>query len=198
MAKRRLNSRQWRVIKTAVFISCLIPFLWIGWETINNSLGSDPIQYLHFRTGEWALRFLLLTLLMSPLQGLFKTSWPLRFRRLLGLFAFFYASLHLLVWLVLDQALSLQNMLYDIPESPYIIVGLLAYGLLIPLAVTSTKTMMRRLGAWWPWLHKLVYLIALLVVIHFYWLTKLDYQEPTIYAAIFVILMGFRYKKIIS
>lgn len=155
-------------------------------------LGADPIQTLHFKTGDWTLRFLLITLTMTPLQRLFKTSTPIRFRRMFGLFTFFYASLHLSVWLVLDQSLSFENMLEDVPQSPYIILGLIAYTLLISLAVTSTQGMMRRLGRKWSSLHKSVYLIAILGVMHFFWLTKLDYTEPFIYAVILAVLLSFR------
>jgi sulfoxide reductase heme-binding subunit YedZ len=109
-----------------------------------------------------------------------------------GLFTFFYASAHMLVWLVLDQSLSLDNMLEDVPESPYIILGLLAYSMLMPLAVTSTAGMMRRMGMAWFTLHKLIYVIAVMGVIHFFWLTKLDYTEPLIYTVILAILLSFR------
>ena len=166
----------------------------ISWDAVNNLLGADPIQTLHFRTGDWTLRFLLITLTMSPLQQLLKTPVPIRFRRMFGLFTFFYASTHMLVWLVLDQSLSLDNMLQDIPESPYIILGLTAYSLLIPLAITSTAGMMRRLGRRWTVLHRVVYLIAVFGVIHFFWLTKLDYQEPLIYALILGVLLAFRWR----
>lgn len=194
MLRKKLSRIQWGVIKTAVFILCLLPFMAISWDAVNNLLGADPIQTLHFRTGDWTLRFLLITLTMSPLQRLLKTPVPIRFRRMFGLFTFFYASTHMMVWLVLDQSLSLDNMLQDIPESPYIILGLTAYSLLIPLAITSTAGMMRRLGRRWTVLHRTVYLIAVAGVIHFFWLTKLDYQEPLIYALILSILLAFRWR----
>ncbi|MEH6503256.1 MAG: protein-methionine-sulfoxide reductase heme-binding subunit MsrQ [Cycloclasticus sp.] len=194
MVRKKLSRIQWAVIKTAVFILCLLPFMAISWDAVNNLLGADPIQTLHFRTGDWTLRFLLITLTMSPLQRFLKTPIPIRFRRMLGLFTFFYASTHMMVWLVLDQSLSLDNMLQDIPESPYIILGLTAYSLLIPLAITSTAGMMRRLGRRWTVLHRAVYLIAVFGVIHFFWLTKLDYQEPLIYALILSILLAFRWR----
>ncbi|MEO1889385.1 MAG: protein-methionine-sulfoxide reductase heme-binding subunit MsrQ [Cycloclasticus sp.] len=177
---------------------CLIPFGFITWDAVNNLLGADPIQTLHFRTGDWTLRFLLITLSMSPLQRLLKSPLPIRFRRMMGLFTFFYASMHLLVWLVLDQSLSIDNMIEDVPESPYIILGLLAYSMLISLAVTSTAGMMRRLGSAWFTLHKLVYLIAVMGVVHFFWLTKLDYIEPLIYAAVLSILLAYRWPTIKS
>lgn len=184
---------QWAVIKSLVFAACLIPFVSIVWDAIHDVLGADPIQTLHFRTGDWTLRFLLISLTMSPLQRLLKSPAPLRFRRMFGLFCFFYATVHLMVWLVLDQSLSIDNMLQDIPESPYIILGLTAYCLLVPLACTSTAGMMRRLGRHWNSLHRLVYLIAVLGVTHFFWLTKLDYQEPIIYALMALVLLAFRW-----
>jgi len=139
------------------------------------------------------LRFLLISLAMTPLRKVFKSSLPIRFRRMLGLFCFFYASLHLLIWLVLDQSLSLENMLYDVPESPYIILGLLAYMMLLPLALTSNLASMRLLGPNWQTLHRSVYLIAVLGLIHFFWLTKLDNTEPIIYALVLGVLLAFRW-----
>ncbi len=195
MAKKRLSRFQWGVIKTMVFVVCLLPFAVITWDALNDLLGADPIQTLHFRTGDWTLRFLLITLTMTPIQRLLKTPVPIRFRRMFGLFTFFYASLHLLVWLVLDQSFSLDNMIEDVPESPYIILGLAAYIMLMLLAVTSTAGMMRRLGRKWDSLHKLVYVIAIAGVVHFFWLTKLDYQEPIIYAIALSALLAFRWRK---
>jgi sulfoxide reductase heme-binding subunit YedZ len=190
--RKKLSRTQWAVFKTIVFSICLLPFASITWDAVNELLGADPIQTLHFRTGDWTLRFLLITLAMTPLQRLFKTAISIRFRRMFGLFTFFYASLHLCVWLILDQSLSIDNMLEDVPESPYIILGLIAYTLLIMLAATSTQGMMRRLGRKWSALHKSIYLIAILGVTHFFWLTKLDYTEPLIYAVILAVLLQFR------
>jgi len=193
VAELKFSRRQWFCLKTLVFILCLLPFLSIAWDALNDLLGADPIQRLHFRTGDWTLRFLLISLAMTPLRKVFKSSLPIRFRRMLGLFCFFYASLHLLVWLVLDQSLSLENMLYDVPESPYIILGLLAYTLLLPLALTSNLASMRLLGQNWQALHRTVYLIAVLGLIHFFWLTKLDNTEPIIYALVLGVLLAFRW-----
>ena len=176
-----------------VFISCLLPFCFIVGDAISGNLGSDPIQTLHFRTGDWALRFLLVTLAITPVQRFLKFSAAMRFRRMLGLFSFFYASFHLLVWLVLDQSLSLENMLYDVPESPYIMLGLLAYLMLLPLAMTSNLVSMRALGAKWQSLHRVVYLVAVLGLVHFFWLTKLDLREPLIYTAVLLVLLAFRW-----
>jgi len=194
MLNKTYPKYQLGLLKTIVFSACLIPFVLILWDGFNNSLGAEPIQTLHFRTGDWALRFLLITLAMSPLQRLLKTPLPIRLRRMFGLFAFFYASFHLLVWLVLDQSLSIDNMLQDVPESPYIMLGLFAYLMLIPLAITSTVGMMRRLGKLWVPLHRTIYLITIMGVVHFFWLTKLDYTEPLIYTVLLVILLTFRWQ----
>jgi len=193
MAALKLSKLQWFFLKTLVFILCILPFLFIVWDAFNDLLGADPIQRLHFRTGDWTLRFLLISLAMTPLRRVFKSSFPIRFRRMLGLFGFFYASLHLLVWLVLDQSLSLDNMLYDVPESPYIMLGLLAYLMLLPLAITSNLASMRALGAKWQSLHRVVYLVAILGLVHFFWLTKLDMSEPLIYTAVLIVLLAFRW-----
>ncbi len=193
MVMFRFSKRQWFVLKLLVFILCLWPFLSISWDVFHSSLGADPIQRLHFVTGDWALRFLLISLTMTPLKQVFKLSLPIRFRRMLGLFCFFYASLHVLVWLVLDQSLSLDNMLNELPESPYIILGLIAYLMLWPLALTSNVVAMRALGTKWHSLHRSVYVIAILGVVHFFWLTKLGANEPLIYAAVLALLLTFRW-----
>jgi len=193
MAVFRFSKRQWFVLKLLVFMLCLWPFLSISWDAFNDSLGADPIQRLHFVTGDWALRFLLISLTMSPLSQVFKLPLPIRFRRMLGLFSFFYASLHALVWLVLDQSLSLDNMLNELPESPYIILGFIAYLMLWPLALTSNIIAMRALGSKWHSLHRSVYVIAVLGLVHFFWLTKLDSTEPLIYATVLAFLLMFRW-----
>lgn len=193
MAMLRFSRWQWFVLKTLVFMLCLAPFLSISWDAYNDLLGADPLQRLHFRTGDWTLRFLLISLAMTPLRRVFKSSLPIRFRRMLGLFCFFYASLHLLVWLVIDQSLSLDNMLHDVPESPYIILGLVAYLMLLALALTSNVTAMRILGRNWQRLHRLAYIVAVLGLIHFFWLTKLDPSEPLIYTMLFAVLLAFRW-----
>jgi len=193
ITKKNSRKLKWFLIKAAVFVGCLLPFCFIVGDAISGNLGSDPIQTLHFRTGDWALRFLLVTLAITPVQRFLKFSAAMRFRRMLGLFSFFYASFHLLVWLVLDQSLSLENMLYDVPESPYIMLGLLAYLMLLPLAMTSNLVSMRALGAKWQSLHRMVYLVAVLGLVHFFWLTKLDLREPLIYTAVLLVLLAFRW-----
>jgi methionine sulfoxide reductase heme-binding subunit len=186
------NESNWRIAKILVFIVCLLPFAFLVRDTVSDSLGPDPIETLHFRTGDWTLRFLLITLGLTPLKLLFNLKFPLRFRRMLGLYAFFYASLHFCVYFVLDLSLSWAAILDEVPKSPYVLVGLAAYILLIPLAATSTRNMVKRLGKNWKKLHRLVYAAACLGVIHFFWLVKADLSEPSIYAVLLAVLFGIR------
>lgn len=182
----------WRFAKIAVFALGLLPFIFLCKDAMQDSLGPDPIETLHFRTGDWTLRFLLLSLLCTPLKLLFDWKFPLRFRRMLGLFAFFYASLHFSVYFFLDLSFSWDEIVDEVPKSPYVLVGLAAYLLLIPLALTSTRKMIQRLGKNWKKLHRLVYIAATLGVIHFFWLVKADLSEPAIYALILCLLFGVR------
>ncbi|MCI0653010.1 MAG: sulfoxide reductase heme-binding subunit YedZ [Methylococcaceae bacterium] len=182
----------WLFAKISVFSICLLPFLFLFHDAVNETLGPDPIETLHFRTGDWTLRFLLITLTLTPLKLLFNWKFQLRFRRMLGLFAFFYASLHFCVYFVLDLSLSWTQIVEEVPQNPYVLVGLSAYILLIPLAATSTRTMVQRLGRNWKKLHRLVYAAACLGVFHFLWLVKADLTEPSIYALILGILLGIR------
>ena len=186
------NKLFWTCTKIAVFFTALAPFFWMVWDAVQDNLGPDPIEILHFRSGDWTLRFLMITLACTPLKLLFNWTFQLRFRRMLGLFAFFYATIHLSVYLVLDLSFSWEQMLEDVPKSPYVLVGLAAYILLLPLALTSTRKMVQRLGRNWKKLHRLIYLIAILGVIHFFWLVKADLSEPLIYAAILSLLLGIR------
>jgi sulfoxide reductase heme-binding subunit YedZ len=184
-----------RVLKAPVFILCLVPLGILTLETFGvagMSLGANPVEALIHRLGIWGLNFLLITLAVTPLRQITGQAWLLRFRRMFGLFAFFYVSLHFLVYAGLDQRFDLAIILEDIAERPYITVGFSALLVLLPLALTSTRGMMRRLGANWKKLHRLVYLIAILGVWHFYWQVKLDTLEPTVYAAILAALLAYR------
>jgi sulfoxide reductase heme-binding subunit YedZ len=183
-----------RLAKPAIFLLSLTPFLYLLYLVIlaPELLGANPVEYLTHNTGGWSLRFLLLTLAMTPLRRLTGWSYPLRIRRMLGLFAFFYVTLHFMIYAVLDLGLDWSHLGEDIAERPFITISFLAWLLLIPLAATSTNAMMRRLGRRWKKLHRLVYLIGLLGVIHFIWLVKKDLQEPLIYAGIFIVLMLLR------
>lgn len=181
-----------RVDKPLVFSISLIPLLWLGWLAWNQQLGTNPVEALSHRTGDWSLRFLLLTLAVTPLRRLTGWNRVQRFRRMLGLFAFFYVCLHVTVYLVFDQFFDLAALMADVMKRPYLSVGFAAFVLLIPLAVTSTNRMMKRLGRHWQRLHRLVYPIALLAVLHYLWLVKADRSEPLMYAGILTLLLGYR------
>lgn len=184
-----------RALKATVFLLCLVPLAILLLETFGLaglSLGANPVEELIHRCGKWGLKFLLITLAVTPVRRLTGWNWLIRFRRMLGLFAFFYLLLHFLVYAGLDQRFDLAVILEDIVERPYITIGMAALVLLVPLAVTSTNGMMRRLGRRWKQLHRLVYPIAILGVWHFYWQVKLDTLEPIIYAAILAALLGYR------
>ena len=180
------------IIKPLVFISCLMPLAWLILGLVQDNLGANPIEELTRRSGEWGLRFLLITLSMTPIQRLFRQSWPIKLRRMLGLYTFFYASVHLLTYIWLDQFFDWAEIITDIIKRPFILVGMLAFLLLVPLAVTSNHAMMRKLGKLWKRLHQLVYLIAGLGVLHFFWLVKKDLFTPSIYLTILMILLGYR------
>jgi methionine sulfoxide reductase heme-binding subunit len=183
-----------RVIKPVLFIACLLPLLWLLARAsgFGGSLGANPIEMIQDTLGQWGLRFLVITLAITPLRDWFNASWLISLRRMLGLFAFTYVLLHFLTWLVLDQGLYWSGVLADIAKRPFITLGFLALVLLIPLAITSTNKMMRRLGKRWKTLHRLIYLIAILGVWHYYWQVKADVREPLIYAAIVAVLLGWR------
>lgn len=188
----RISKKGWAVIKIIVFLLSLSPFMILLNDTIQDQLGANPIETLHFRLGDWALRFLCIGLALTPLKKLFHQSWLVRFRRMMGLFAFFYASMHFLVYIVLDLSLSWEAFVDEVPKSPYILVGLLTYTLLIPLALTSTRAMQRRLGKHWKKLHRLVYIAGVSAVVHYLWLVKSNFNEPVFYAGVMFILLSFR------
>jgi sulfoxide reductase heme-binding subunit YedZ len=195
-----LNVEQrYRVVyKPIVFATSLIPFAWLlcgAFSLFGLSLGADPVKKLEHECGTWALNFLLITLLVTPLRQLTGLTHLPRLRRMLGLFAFFYAALHFTVYLTLDLEFNFRTLFADIAKRPYITIGFLALVLLIPLAVTSTNKMMRRLGRRWQKLHRLIYVIAVLGVWHFYWQVKRDIREPLIYAGILAVLLGYRWFK---
>ena len=157
-----------------------------------DALGANPIDEIQDSTGQWTLRFLLLTLVATPLKRMTGWGWPIRVRRMLGLFAFFYAMLHLFTYLWLDQFFDWSEIGPDILERPFITVGMLAFVLLLPLAATSTNAMVRRLGRSWKKLHRLAYAIPALGVLHFWWLVKADTREPFIYGCVLAALLFLR------
>jgi sulfoxide reductase heme-binding subunit YedZ len=184
-----------RVIKPAVFVLCLVPFLSIVWRALGiggAELGTNPIETIQDTFGEWGLRFLVITLAITPLRDWFHAPWLISLRRMLGLYAFFYVSMHFLNWMILDRTLYWPDIVADIAKRPFITVGFAALVLLIPLAATSTNGMMRRLGRRWKSLHRLVYPITLLAVWHYYWQVKADIREPLVYLGITVVLLGWR------
>ena len=178
--------------KPLIFALCLLPLAHLAWDVAHGALGADPVAQLEHRSGDWTLRFLLATLAITPLRRI--TGWhkAIRFRRMLGLFAFFHATLHLTIYVVVDLGGFWSQLLADIAKRPYITVGFTAWLLMIPLAITSTRGMMRRLGRRWQQLHRLVYISALLGVLHFMWLVKADHREPAIYLGVLGVLMLWR------
>ncbi|UCB56032.1 MAG: sulfoxide reductase heme-binding subunit YedZ [Thiotrichales bacterium] len=180
------------VIKPALFILCLVPFALLVVGLVNDSLGTNPVERITHETGDWTLRFLLITLTITPFRRLTGSSWLIKLRRMFGLFTFFYACLHFLTYIWFDHYFDWIEIVKDIPKRPFITVGFIAFVLLIPLAATSTNSMMRRLKKNWVKLHKLVYVIAVLGVLHFLWLVKADTLEPLIYASILLVLLGYR------
>ena len=180
------------VYKPAVFVLALLPFLWLVFRGVTGRLSVNPIEDITLTTGIWALRWLLVSLAITPLRRV--TGWQriIQFRRMFGLFAFFYATLHLLTYVVLDQGLAFEFILPDIVKRPYITAGMVAFTLMIPLAVTSTKGWIRRLGRKWQLLHRLVYVSAAAACLHFLWKVKVAIGEPVYYAAILGSLLAFR------
>ena len=192
-----MTQKSIRFLRALLFLLCLVPLAKLALEIFGvggMSLGANPIEELIHRLGIWGLNFLLITLAVTPLRRLTGKGWLLRFRRMFGLFAFFYVLMHFLTYAGLDQRFDLPVIFEDIAERPFITVGFTAFLLLIPLAATSTNAMMKRLGRRWQKLHRLVYVIAILGVVHFYWQVKLDTLEALIYAAILAVLLGFRLK----
>ncbi len=178
--------------KPTVFTVCLIPLVCYLFWFFTDSLGANPIEALTRRTGDWALRILLVTLAVSPIRRLTGWYWLGRYRRMLGLFAFFYVSVHLSLYLSLDKFFDLSEIFDDVIKRPFITAGFAAFILLLPLAATSTNKLVEILQHRWVVLHRLVYLAAMLAVLHFWWMVKIDTREPAIYACILAGLLGFR------
>jgi len=185
----------YRLTKPVVFLFCLLPLAYLlarAFEVAGLGLGANPIEELLHELGRWGLKFLLLTLTVTPLRRWRGWNWLIGYRRMLGLFAFFYIVLHFTVYAVLDQSLDMAAIIEDVIKRPYITLGMAGLLMLVPLAVTSTRGMMRRLGKRWQKLHRLVYVIAIVAVWHFYWQVKLDTLEPALYAFVLAGLLGAR------
>ena len=188
-------SRRGRILlKAAVWGACLFPLALLLYQFQTDAFGANPIDYVTRTLGRWTIRILLASLSMTPLRLLFGISWPMSLRRLLGLFAFFYVCLHFSVWIVVDHFFDWEEMLADIVKRPYITVGLLALTLLVPLAATSTARMVKRLGgANWRRLHRLVYVVGVLAVLHYLWLAKVGVNDPYVYAGVLALVLGIRF-----
>ena len=183
-----------KYFRSSVFLLSTIPFIIITYKIFLNKLGPEPIKEITHHTGEWTLLFLIFTLAMSPLKQITNMNIWISVRRMLGLFAFFYASLHMLTYVGLDYRFDINEISKDILTKRFIFVGFAAWLLLVPLALTSSKKMMSILKQYWKKLHRLIYLIALLGVTHFIWLVKKDVTEPLIYLLIILFLLAFRVK----
>jgi methionine sulfoxide reductase heme-binding subunit len=187
----RLLSNKWT--KVAVFVICLAPLGTLVYRALQGLLGANPVEFLQHATGLWTLRFLIFTLTITPLRKILKLPELIRFRRMLGLFAFFYVCLHFLTYIGPDQSFDLAAMWKDVEKRRYITVGFLGFVLLIPLAITSTAGWIRRLGGKrWQMLHRSIYMAAICGVIHYYWLVKSDVRNPLFYGALVSILLLWR------
>ncbi len=190
-----MNSELWlrRIVKPTVFFVSLLPATLLTWYALTDQLGANPIEEIVRTSGDWTLRFLLITLAITPTRRLSGFHWIARLRRMIGLFAFFYACLHFLSYLVLDQFFAWGEILKDILKRPFITVGLVSFVMLVPLAVTSTNKMMKRLGGKrWQRLHQSVYIIACGGVLHYLWMVKADIRDPIIYGSILILLLSHR------
>ena len=182
-----------RWIKALAFVLCLAPLAWLAWRYWHDNLTANPIEYITHLTGDWTIRFIVLTLAVTPLRRLLGLADLVRFRRMLGLYAFFYGTLHFLTWFWLDKALDLHEITQDVVKRRFVTVGFLGLVLMLPLAITSTKGWIRRLGGKrWQWIHRLVYITAIAGVVHYYWLVKSDIRLPVLYGAIVTLLLASR------
>jgi sulfoxide reductase heme-binding subunit YedZ len=180
-------------LKLALFPACLVPLGNLTWKAATADLGANPIEAITHATGDWTLIFLLVTLAITPLRKLSGLHWLIRLRRMFGLFAFFYGCLHFLTYIWLDQAFDVQSMAKDVYKRPFITMGFTAFVLLVPLAITSTRKMIQRLGGRrWQWLHRLIYVSAAVAIVHFTWAMKKDTHRPIAYGIVLGFLLGYR------
>ncbi len=181
-----------RILKPVVFVLALVPAAWLVWAAFSSNLGVNPAETIQLQTGRWTLRLLLTTLAVTPIRRVTGWNGVVQYRRMLGLFAFFYATLHFASYIVLDQYLAFDAMMADVIKRPFITVGFAAFVSMLPLALTSTKGWIRRLGRRWQTLHRLVYVAGICAVIHFIWKVKVVIGDPVLYASILAVLLGFR------
>jgi methionine sulfoxide reductase heme-binding subunit len=191
--------QQLRLIKSGLFVLALLPLMRLIYLGFNSGLGANPVEFIEHSTGTWALAILLITLSFTPVRLITHLAWPVQLRRMAGLFMFFYACLHIISYVWLDHWFDWSEISKDIIKHPYVLVGFTAFILSIPLAITSNNAMIKKLKQNWKKLHRLVYIIAILAVVHFWWLVKKDIREPLIYAIVLAVLLLIRlyffYKK---
>lgn len=182
-----------RWAKAVVFVVCLLPAIYLGRQFYLQDLTANPLEYITHFTGDWAIRIIAASLAITPLRKLLNVPDLIRFRRMIGLYAFFYASLHFLAYLWLDRLFDFQDLAKDIAKRPFITIGFASFLLMVPLAITSTKGWIRRMGGKrWQLLHRLVYFSAIAAVVHYYWLVKSDIRLPAMYGAIVGVLLSYR------
>jgi len=182
-----------RWIKLFVFVLCLVPAMWLGWRAWQGDLTANPIEFITHFTGDWAIRLIVTTLAITPLRKLLHLPDLIRFRRMIGLFAFFYASLHFLTWFAIDKFFDFHEIGLDIIKRRFILAGFAAFLSMLPLAITSTSGWIRRMGGKrWQKLHRLVYVSAVAAVIHYYWLVKSDIRLPLLYGSLVFVLLAYR------
>jgi sulfoxide reductase heme-binding subunit YedZ len=181
-----------RFSKALLFVLALVPVAWLTWGLFQGRLGANPAETIQLQTGRWALKFLLITLSITPLRRLTGWNVAIQYRRMLGLFAFFYGSLHFTSYIVLDQYFDWSGILADVGKRPFITMGFTAFVLMVPLALTSTRGWIRRLGRRWQTIHRLVYVSAICASIHFIWKVKVVSGSPVLYAVALTLLLGFR------
>jgi sulfoxide reductase heme-binding subunit YedZ len=190
---RLIAEKYLRSLKVAVFLVCLGPLSVLVWKAMHEALGANPVDVITRSTGRWTLTFLLITLAVSPVRRLSRMPWLIRFRRMLGLYAFFYGTLHLMTFVWLDKFFDVHAMLHDIAKRKFITAGMTGWALMLPLALTSTTGWIRRLGGKrWQKLHRLIYLSAAAGVIHFVWLVKADLKRPLTYGTVLAVLLAYR------
>lgn len=178
--------------KPVVFVLCLVPFVLLVAGAINNELGPNPVEAMIRTLGDWGFYFILIGLTISPARKVFKLAWLIRYRRMIGLFAFFYVSMHFLSYIWLDQSFNFAEIIKDIIKRPFITIGFVSFVLLTPLAITSTNAMMKRLKKNWVRIHKLVYPISVMTLLHYFMMVKADYLVPGVLLVILSLLLGYR------